>query len=202
MNFIKYFLTLILVVTFFNTATLYAQKAPESNPLKEGSISNQFDHIIEKSGRYQKYKVVKKEWLSLIKANTLDTLKTLENSISTANQQISKQQNTITKLEESLSKINNDLTSITSEKDNMMFLGMAFTKSNYKVMMWAIVAILVVLLLFFIFKFKSSNSGTVQAKKALADIETEFEEHRRRSLEREQKVMRKLQDEINKQKKS
>ena len=35
---------------------------------------------------------------------------------------------------------------------------------------------------------------------ALAETEEEFEAHRKRALEREQKVMRKLQDEINKQK--
>ncbi len=35
---------------------------------------------------------------------------------------------------------------------------------------------------------------------ALAETEEEFEDHRKRALEREQKVMRRLQDELNKQK--
>ena len=38
------------------------------------------------------------------------------------------------------------------------------------------------------------------AKRALDETEQEFEEHRRVALEREQKVRRQLQDELNKQK--
>jgi len=66
--------------------------------------------------------------------------------------------------------------------------------------MWLIIIALLVLLILFIYKFKSSNSVTKIARNNLADIEEEFEEHRRNALEREQKVRRQLQDEINKQK--
>lgn len=66
--------------------------------------------------------------------------------------------------------------------------------------MWSIIGGLFVLLLFFIYKFKNSNAVTKQAKKSLEETEEEFEEHRKIALEREQKVRRQLQDEINKQK--
>ena len=51
------------------------------------------------------------------------------------------------------------------------------------------------------YKFKNSNVITKEAKKTLEETEEEFQEHRRVALEREQKIMRKLQDELNKQKK-
>ena len=76
------------------------------------------------------------------------------------------------------------------------------SKPTYKLIVWSFVGVLIVLLSFFIFKFKNSNVLTLEAKKALAEMEEEFENHRRRALEREQKVMRKLQDEINKQRKA
>jgi hypothetical protein len=57
-------------------------------------------------------------------------------------------------------------------------------------------------LAFFIYKFRSSNTLTQQAKSALADLEEEYEQHRRRALEREQKISRELHDERNKNKKS
>ena len=41
---------------------------------------------------------------------------------------------------------------------------------------------------------------TVDAKKGKIEIEEEFENYRQRSIEREQKLRRELQDEINKQK--
>jgi hypothetical protein len=42
---------------------------------------------------------------------------------------------------------------------------------------------------------------TEAAKDQLADIEKEYESHKKTALEREQKVMRKLQDELNKNRK-
>lgn len=170
--------------------------------LRQESIEKQFDVVIKKSGRYQEYKVVKREWMDKLKANTVDSIKTLENKLSSAKGEISKQEATITNLQTSLGDTKQNLQVITDEKDNMTFLGMAMTKSAYKTMMWSIVGVLLALLGFFIFQFKNSNAVTVRAKKALAETEVEFEDHRRRSLEREQKVMRKLQDEINKQRKT
>ena len=66
--------------------------------------------------------------------------------------------------------------------------------------MWGIAAGLLAFLLFFIYKYQSSLKETKEAVANLNDVETEFEDHRRRALEREQVVMRKLQDEINKHK--
>ncbi len=60
--------------------------------------------------------------------------------------------------------------------------------------------VLAALLALFIFKFNQSNIITKQVKVRLQETEDEFDAHRKRALEREQKVMRKLQDEINKRK--
>ena len=52
----------------------------------------------------------------------------------------------------------------------------------------------------FAYQFKNANTVTKKAKLDLSELETEFEQHRKTALKREQKVMRKLQDEINKNK--
>lgn len=204
MTFFKYlaFIALILGVLTPSIASAQTDKANEPNPLKNGSIRAQFEYISKKSYSYKSNKVVKENWLSTLKSNTIDTLKVLEQKIDANNEQVLKQQNTITKLEESLANLNKDLQAVTLEKDNMQFVGIPFSKQSYKTLMWAIIGLLVILLIFFILKFRNSNAVTVTSKQALADIEAEFEDHRRRALEREQKVMRKLQDEINKQKKN
>ena len=51
---------------------------------------------------------------------------------------------------------------------------------------------------YFIFKFLRSNVLTKEAKNNLIDVEQEFEQHRKNTLQREQKLRRQLQDEINK----
>jgi len=196
-----YLIVLTLLLSFKAT---YAQEenVTAEQALKQEKIEKQFDVVIKKSGRYQEYKVIKQVWINKLKANTLDSIKTLESKLNETNLQITKQKTTITGLEESLAKTNEDLVAVTEEKDSMSFFGASVTKSSYMTIMWLIVGGLLLLLGFFIFKFKNSNSITLQAKKTLAETEAEFEDHRRRALEREQKVMRKLQDEINKQRKA
>ena len=84
----------------------------------------------------------------------------------------------------------------------MALFGIQMSKGGYNALMWTIIAALLVLLMFFIYKFKNSNATTKQAKKTLLETEEEYEEYRRNALEREQKVRRQLQDELNKQKDS
>jgi len=81
---------------------------------------------------------------------------------------------------------------------SLSLFGLQMSKTGYNALMWSIIAALLALLLVFIFRFKNSNSITKAAKLKLSETEEEFEEHRRNALEREQKVRRQLQDEINK----
>ncbi|EZH72034.1 hypothetical protein ATO12_24155 [Aquimarina atlantica] len=198
----QYLLVFILLLSFFETTYAQEENATVADALRQEKIEGQFDMVIKKSGKFQEYKVVKLVWLNKLKSNTIDTLKTLESKLNTTNLKIDEQKSTITGLEESLAKTNGDLAAVTKEKDSINFFGAALTKSSYKTIMWVIIGVLIALLSFFIYKFKNSNTITLQAKKALAETEAEFEDHRRRALEREQKVMRKLQDEINKQRKA
>lgn len=195
------FFTLLLSIVFISFS--YAQEdITAEDALNSENIENQFDVVIKKSGRYQEYKVVKQVWLNKLKSNTIDTINNLESTLKERASKITEQKATIDQLQQSLTKTNEDLTAVTNEKDSMTFFGVSVSKASYRTIMWVIIGVLILLLAFFIFKFKNSNAVTVQSKKALADLEHEFEDHRRRALEREQKVMRKLQDEINKQKKS
>ncbi len=197
-----YLFVLTVLLSFPQAINAQEENVTVEQALKQQKIEEQFDIVIQKSGRYQEYKVIKQVWVNKLKANTLDSIRTLKSKLTDTNLQIAKQESTITGLEESLAKTNENLAAVTNEKDSMSFFGASVTKSTYMTIMWLIIAGLLLLLGFFIFKFKNSNTITQQAKKTLAETEAEFEDHRRRALEREQKVMRKLQDEINKQRKA
>jgi sensor domain CHASE-containing protein len=84
----------------------------------------------------------------------------------------------------------------------MSFLGAQVSKVTYNFILWTIILGLLLLLLLFIYKFRRSNFLTQEAKANLSDLESEYEDHRRRALEREQRISRQLQDEINKYRKS
>lgn len=168
--------------------------------LTEGTIDNQFEYVIQKSYNYQDYKNVKKDWLYQLKAHTLDSLKAIQNDLTTTQNTVDSLAQEITMLKTNLSETKSTLAETNEEKDNMALFGLQMSKSNYNVLMWSIIGALFALLLLFIYKFRNSNAITKEAKQTLVETEEEFDEHRRTALEREQKVRRQLQDEINKQK--
>ncbi|EGV42423.1 tRNA (guanine-N1)-methyltransferase [Bizionia argentinensis JUB59] len=197
MSIIKKFLFLLFIASF---ASINAQNTEEELSLDSGTIDNQFEYLIQRSNNYQDYKVVKKNWLYILKAHTLDSLKSIHSELATAEGTISNQNSEIASLKSSLKNTQVSLDTTTDEKNNMELFGLQMTKPSYNVLMWSIIALLLALLLLFIYKFKNSNIVTREAKKSLSETEEELENHRRTALEREQKVRRQLQDELNKQK--
>ncbi|MDP4989114.1 MAG: hypothetical protein NWP54_03060, partial [Polaribacter sp.] len=104
----------------------------------------------------------------------------------------------ITYLNESINKTQLELENALSKKDTISFLGIPLSKLAYNLILWTIIIGLSGGLGFFIFKFFRSNVLTKQAQENLITVEEEFEAHRKKALEREQKLRRQLQDEINK----
>lgn len=197
------FKKIIFLLFIASFTSLNAQSTTDNDDqlsLETGTIDNQFEYVIKRSNNYQDYKVVKKNWLYTLKSHTLDSLKSIHSELATADGTISNQNSEIASLKSSLKNTEASLNKTTNEKNNMELFGLQMTKPNYNLLMWSIIGLLLALLLLFMYKFKNSNSITRDAQKNLSDTEEEFEEHRRTALEREQKVRRQLQDELNKQK--
>lgn len=204
MKSVKY---LFIFVSFlFISPILFAQNDDDNLSLSSGTIDNQFEYVLKKSGDFrgtngQMYEAVNRNMLLTLKAHTIDSLKTVYEKLESLNNTVEAQLKEIDGLKTSLSSTQSTLDSTNAEKNSMSLLGAQMSKTGYNVLMWTIIASLLALLLLFIYKFKNSNAITKKAKYNLAEIEEEFEEHRKTALEREQKVRRQLQDEINKQKK-
>ncbi len=206
MKFIKYLSIIISLLTISQTSFAQTTTQEDNRSLSDGTIDEKFDYILRKSGDFrgtngQMYEAVKRSMILTLRAHTIDSLKTVHKDLSATQAVVKTQAKEITDLKASLTNTQTSLDNTNAEKNSMSLLGMQMSKTSYNVLMWTIIAGLLALLLFFIYKFKNSNTITKKAKYALAEIEEEFEEHRKTALEREQKVRRQLQDEINKQKK-
>ena len=199
MKYSKHIIAFTLLLSF---SFLTAQTKTETDKLSlnSGTIDSQFEYVIRKSNNYQEYKVVKKNWLYTLKSHTIDSLKAVHKQLADTKQIVNNQSNEINVLKTNLADTKGTLDATNLEKDSMSLFGIQMSKTGYNVLMWSIIGGLLAMLLFFIYKFNNSNAITRNAKKQLAETEEEFEEHRKRALEREQKVMRRLQDELNKQK--
>ncbi len=178
----------------------------EELSLDKGTIESQFQYLYKKSGNYnaegKRYEVVRTINLDKLKKNVLDSVVAARTNAAELKNTISTHEATIETLNSKLKETTDNLATVTDEKDSMSLVGAQVSKATYNVILWTIIIGLLLLLLLFIYKFRRSNILTQDAKSNLAELETEYEDHRRRALEREQKISRQLQDEINKYKKS
>ena len=177
-----------------------AQDSEENKPsLDGGPLKSQYEYLIEESNDYQEYKVIRKVWTNKFGRSLNDSLKAFDAAKQEARELAKSQLTQIDSLKLQLAATQDSLSNVNEEKDNMTLVGIPIQKSGYKTTMWSIIGVLVLLLGIFIFQFKNSNIVAKRAKETLNDVEEEFAEYKKRSLEREQKLRRELQDEINKQ---
>lgn len=175
-----------------------AQQAEEIKDLTNGTISEQFDYIHKKSNNYQDFKVIKKEELRILKINVLDSLNEQKEAIRTYKTEINNRNNQISSDRQKMIAMDDKMTQTIQEKDSIIFFGSLISKGAYKSIMWGIVGALLLVSLIFAFRAFQNGIAKKEAKSALAVIQEEFDIHTKRSLEREQKLNRALQDERNK----
>lgn len=198
--------TLRLIFALALLTPLFTLSAQDSSAAEEdNTLVGQFQQLEKKSGNYRangiRYEVIRLGDLNRIKASIFDSVTTASKSIKDLTATITSNKAEIEDLNAKLQETSNNLRTVTNEKDSMSFFGAQVSKGTYKLILWGIIVGLTLFLLLFIYKFRNSNVLTNQAKESLADLEKEFEDHRRRALEREQKISRQLQDELNKNKK-
>lgn len=190
---------IILIVAFLSATTVFSQTVKKFSDT--GSVNNQFDNLIKNSNKYQDYKVVKLVWLNKLKNNVADTLSASKKELSATYSTINSQKHRIDSLKIALNTSEVSMTNLSGQIESISFLGIQFNKDTFKTIIFSIIGVLALLLIIFISKFKQSNSITTETKLSLKELDEEFETHRKVALEREQKVRRQLQDELNKQKK-
>ena len=189
---------LTLICALVSITTLAQQPAQNIQEFPN-TIEGQFKKAYKKSNNYQIYKVMKKQRFLTLQKNVLDSISKMKKEAATKQQTINSQLETIASLESKIAKTNEDLVISMNKEDNISLFGLQLSKVMYNTILWGIIATLLAGLLFFIFKFNNNHSLTKEAKNSLADLEQELEQFRKKSLEKEQKLRRQLQDEINKQ---
>lgn len=189
----------ILFILLVTSATAQKRLTKAQLDSLPNTIKNEFVKIYNKGNNWHEYKMVKRTDFTSFQKKVLDSVAVIKKELVVKQKTISQQNDTITSLNEKIVTLNNNLSSAQQKEDNISFLGIPLSKAAYNSLVWTIIGVLLAGLLFFIFRFKKSNLLTKNAKNNLAEVEQEFEEHRKKSIEREQKLRRKLQDEINKQ---
>ncbi len=167
-----------------------------------GTLDKQFDYVVQKSNNFQEYKVVKKDFLTILKRNSLDSVNRFKTELADLKTEFASHSATVQQLKDTLKTTQPELDKLKIAQDNVSFLGAPISKTNYNLIMWGIVSVLLLILVVFLFQFKGAKSTANDAKNNLEKLEEDYEDYKRKALEKEQKLGRQLQDEINKHNKS
>ena len=183
--------TLACIAILFAAMTYSQEIATE-----ELSIDSQLQALYKKSNNYKDYKVIEKKSYRVLQSNILDSIRHFKNQIVLKNNLINTQVTSIDSLTKMNSDIHVQLNEAVNQIDTILLFGFQLKKNKYSLVLFIIILVLCASLVIFIYKFNKSNALTIQAKSNLTDVEEELSLFRKKSLERQQKLRRELQDEI------
>lgn len=211
-----YFFTFLLL---FSVSVVSAQTAPvtgkaasaQTDP-KINTLQQQFNQLKYRSSTHsefnQDYKVVKLRNLDAFWKNVADTLrardikvkqarKGIEQELVQAKKNLQEQDNQLQRLKQENAQKELEVQKSVHNVANISFLGLDMNKTTFVILSWGIIIILLVGLGILFYLFKNSKYVTDEKIKSYNDIEQEFKTHKQTSREKELKIKRELQTEMN-----
>lgn len=189
--------SLVLFVLIFCAAptTIIAQSEIEEEV--DSSLKGQFQDMLDKSEDYTEYKVIKKARLNTYSRAVQDSIQTYQKQIGSLRINVAEQKSQISSLNQRITELEAQLAESESLRESLSFLGINITKATYHIVVWVIIAALVAFGLFAYTSFMRSNRITAKSKKEYTALQNEYEEHKKRSHEKQIKMGRELQTERN-----
>ena len=191
-----------LYILIFTAILLTTTSFAQETVVEDISINGQFETILRISTNYKGYKVINKEKFLQLKQNVLDSIKTSQNLVTQKNRLLKADKQIIKRTQDLLNKTQLELSATVLKEDSISFLGMQLSKVSYNIILWTLILSLISALVYVILIFLKNNIHTKEAKNNLLIVEKELEQHIKNAIDREQKLRRKLQDEVNKQRNS
>lgn len=161
------------------------------------TLENQYIELKKESNNYQAYKVVREVKLDEFWSAVADTLSEARSEIGSLKAEVKDLKSNVAKLEAGIAERDSSLSEQEYQIEHMSFLGLDMTKTGYTTFTWSIIFILIISVLILYFRFNSANRVTKNTRKEYAQLQEEFEDHKKRTREKETKLKRDLQTEIN-----
>lgn len=172
--------------------------AQDTTKTVDNSLSGQYKDLLAKSNHFQDYKVVKVHRLSALYKNFTDSLNKEKRSAKAIRQTLAAHNKEISELKSSLSKKDLELSAAHSRLDEISLLGIPMAKSSYNLLMWGLLILLAFILAIVLFKSSAYRKEAQHRTYLFDEISQEYKTYKTRANDKEKKLARELQDEINK----
>jgi len=188
-----------MVVAFFLCcAPVFSQSQSTAETPENQSLKTQFQEMLDKSESYTEYKVIKKTNLSQYSKAVQDSLETYGVEINALKNAVNDQKSQISQLSKSITELETQLAESEELRGSLSLLGLNINKTTYHLIVWVIIGALLAFGIFAYSNFIRSNIITSKSIKKYNVLETEFDDHKKKSYEKQIKIGRELQTERNK----
>ncbi len=173
----------------------------EQDSLKntDRSLNGQYKFLLSRTRTSPEgYKLVNPSRMNLLWKNVNDTLRKERVEKKAVQQKLTDQEKTITYLKTEISSKEASINNNTNKLNEIIFLGISFNKGTYNVIVWSIIVLLTIAL---IVVFATSGKKILEAKHRIQlydEISEEYQTFKSKTVEKERKLARELQDERNK----
>jgi hypothetical protein len=150
-----------------------------------------------KAQTYQDFKVIKENALDGFWKITKDSIRRSKDDLMAARSKIIQLENDVKMSQDSLKHRELSVSGIVFDSQHINVLGIPFTKSAFLTMITIVLVILGLLLLVLSGTLKLTRSSLRERSDVVDSIQREFEEYKRKALDKETKILRQLQDERN-----
>jgi hypothetical protein len=184
-----------------NITILHAQSGAVA-VMDSASLDDQLDYIYEKTRIYNDYRAIREDVFQKLKGNVGDTLNRLKVEIAQLNSKLTEDNYQIETLTTDLARTKNEKDEAIRNKESLSLLGIQMHKALYSTIMWFIILGLAVFSVIMVLMFRRSHSVTSQVKDELLTLQEEFDEYRKTSREKYEKLVVSHHSEIMKLKNS
>ena len=193
---------MIFLLLISGTTSLKAQSNTILEVLDSASLETQLEYLTQKTRVYDEFRAIREDVFQKAKKNALDSLNLQKLEVATLNSKLNEGAFEIETLNTNLSRTKNERDQAIRTKDSFMFLGMEVQKGLYNTIMWIIVIVLFTGSVFLFLLFKRSYAVTTQTNKQLKALQEEFEDYRKSSREKYEKLVISHHNDLMKMKKS
>jgi len=189
-------IVIILLIVSSNSLT-YAQLNTSVTENKNLNLKDRYKEMKSTSQTFKDYKVIKEVVLDKVWDITMDSIEKKELQLAEARQQITNLEQELINVRNSLQAQQDEVKDISYDSTHITVLGIPFLKSAFILLTVAIIGGLAFVISVILARVKIANR-LVKEKSLIADsISHEFEDFKKRSMEKQTKLSRELQTERN-----
>jgi hypothetical protein len=160
-------------------------------------LNERFQLLKTKSQNYKEYKVIRENVLDSFWKIVRDSVSSKEAAIAARDENIKKLNATLSETQAVLKQKEESMAEIVHDSTHIQVLGINFSKSVFITTVAVIIGILVLLVVFITGRLKLTYSSMKERADAFTSLSNEFEDYKRKAMEKQTKLSRELQTERN-----